>query len=159
MSEKDRRHQFLRELVDRIPLETQEDVAAVLRQSGFSVTQATVSRDIRHLQLIKVPTESGGHRYALPPPSSGIQPHVRLERMLAEAYRSVVQAENLVVLKMLPGNAHAVGAVLDDMDIPGLLGTIAGDDTVLMVMADKEAAEQLTDRLRPAHLPTIVPRS
>jgi transcriptional regulator of arginine metabolism len=159
VSEKERRHQFLRELVDRVVLETQEQVAEALTAAGFPVTQATVSRDIRDLQLIKVPTPDGRHRYALPPQATGMAPQTRLDRLLAEAYRSVARTGNLVVLRVLPGNAHAVGAVLDSMDVPGLLGTIAGDDTLLLVLSDAAAAEQLERRLRPASLPTIVPRS
>jgi transcriptional regulator of arginine metabolism len=149
VNEKERRHQFLRELVERVALETQEQVADALAAAGFPVTQATVSRDIRDLQLIKVPTPDGRHRYALPPAPTGLQPQARLDRLLAETYRSVGRAGNLVVLRLLPGNAHAVGAILDSMDVAGLLGTIAGDDTLLLVFADDAAAAAMEDRLRP----------
>jgi transcriptional regulator of arginine metabolism len=151
--DKERRHQFLRELVEGFALETQEQVAEALTEAGFPVTQATVSRDIRDLQLMKVPTPDGRHRYVLPPSTAQVQPATRLERLLAEAYRSLACTGNLLVLKVMPGNAHAVGAVLDSMNVPGLLGTIAGDDTLLLVTSDSDAALALESRLRPAALP------
>ena len=147
---KEVRQRFLRELVERQPLETQEDVAAALAAAGFAAAQATVSRDIRDLNLVKVPTPGGGHRYQAPPSPVGPDLGLRLERLLAEAYQSLARARNLLVLKVLPGNAHAVGAVLDIMTVPGLLGTIAGDDTLLLVAADDEAALRLDAWLRPA---------
>lgn len=147
---KEVRQRFLRELVRSQPLETQEEVAAALAAAGFSAAQATVSRDIRDLNLVKVPTPEGGHRYQVPPSPLGRDLEVRLERLLAEAYQSLARARNLLVLKVLPGNAHAVGAVLDIMTVPGLLGTIAGDDTLLLVAADDDAAVRLDAWLRPA---------
>ena len=149
MQVKEDRQRLLRELVEREALGTQEEVAAALARAGFPAAQATVSRDIRDLNLVKVPIPDGGHRYHLPAGPAGPAPEVRLGRLLAEAYRSLGRASNLVVLKVLPGNAHAVGAVLDAMTVPGLLGTIAGDDTLLVVAADEAAARALEAMLRP----------
>lgn len=157
MSEKWRRHQFLRELVGRVDLDTQETVAEHLRNAGFHVTQATVSRDIRELNLVKLVGPDGRHRYALPMNPGFLSPESRLDRILAESYVSVARAQNLVVLKVLPGNAHAVAAVLDGMEMPTLLGTIAGDDTLLMVLSDVPSASALEARLRPATLPSQTP--
>lgn len=152
--EKQRRHQFLRELVSQMELDTQEALVTALRRAGFQVTQATVSRDIRELNLVKLPTSSGGHRYAMGQGGS-ISAEVRLDRLLAESYVSTARAANLIVLKVMPGNAHAVGAVLDTMDTPHLLGTIAGDDTLLLVCQDEAAAKVMEARLRPSRaLPT-----
>lgn len=149
MIEKQRRHQFLRELVSQMELDTQEALVAALRRAGFQVTQATVSRDIRELNLVKLPTASGGHRYAMGQGGS-ISAEVRLDRLLAESYVSTARAANLIVLKVMPGNAHAVGAVLDTMDLHHLLGTIAGDDTLLLVCQDEAAAKTMEARLRPS---------
>jgi transcriptional regulator of arginine metabolism len=157
VSEKWRRHQFLRELVGRVELETQEAVAEHLRRAGFHVTQATVSRDIRELNLVKIVGPDGRHRYALPPAAGLATPESRLARLLAETYVSVARAQNLVLLKVLPGNAHAVAAVLDSLEVPGLLGTVAGDDTCLIVLSDADSAAALEGRLRPAHAPPPPP--
>ncbi len=149
MHVKEVRQRVLRELVEREALGTQEEVAAALARAGFPAAQATVSRDIRDLNLVKVPTGDGGHRYHVAAGPAGPAPEVRLGRLLAEAYQSLTRANNLLVLKVLPGNAHAVGAVLDVMTVPGLLGTIAGDDTLLLVAQDEAAARALEARLRP----------
>jgi transcriptional regulator of arginine metabolism len=150
--EKQRRQQFLRELVATRDLETQEALVRELRRAGFHVTQVTVSRDIRDLHLVKTLTPSGRYRYALPA-GAGVSAQARLDRILAESYISVRRAGNLVVLKVLPGNAHAVGAIMDQLDLPHLLGTIAGDDTLLLVCEDEAAAQSIQARLRPAHIP------
>ncbi|AEJ41198.1 arginine repressor, ArgR [Sulfobacillus acidophilus TPY] len=152
MREKQRRQQFLRELVATRDLETQEALVRELRRAGFHVTQVTVSRDIRDLHLVKTLTPSGRYRYSLPA-GSGISAEARLDRMLAESYVSVRRANNLVVLKVLPGNAHAVAAILDQMELPHLLGTVAGDDTLLIICEDDVSARSMETRLRPAQLP------
>jgi len=155
---KEWRQRFLRDLVARETLETQEQVAAALMAAGFHVTQATVSRDIRDLQLLKVPTGDGRHRYQLPPATGTAPPEARLDRVLSEVYRSLQRAGNLLVLKVLPGNAHAVGFILDLMTVEGLLGTIAGDDTLLLVTTDEAAAQRIQEMLRPSRPPVALGR-
>lgn len=149
MREKEHRHRYLRDLAERMPLETQDQIRLAMEDAGFVVTQATVSRDIRELKLIKVASGPGRQRYLPAAAANGIQTGDRLEHLLADVYRSVTRAQNLVVLRVLPGNAHAVGAVLDDMKFPGLLGTIAGDDTLLMVAQDDAAARAVETLLKP----------
>jgi transcriptional regulator of arginine metabolism len=147
--EKEHRHRYLRDLAERVPLETQDQIRRAMEDAGFAVTQATVSRDIRELKLIKVASGPGRQRYLPAAAANNVQAGDRLEHLLADVYRSVTRAQNLVVLRVLPGNAHAVGAVLDDMNVPGLLGTIAGDDTLLLVAKDEDSARAVEGILRP----------
>lgn len=143
---KDQRLMRLRELVSQFEIETQEELVKALEESGFAVTQATISRDIKELQLIKVLGSTGRYKYAIPVTGNLVTLDV-LRRKLIEVFVSQSRANNLVVIKVLPGNAHAIGAMIDAMNLVGLLGTIAGDDTILLVCADDSAATALLDTL------------
>lgn len=136
---KDLRHIKIKELIHQRDVETQEDLVQALQEAGFAVTQATVSRDIKELQLIKVVGAGGRYKYALPAIAAAINPDT-FRRKLSEVYISLARAKNLLVLKVLPGNAHAVGAMLDAMHMKELLGTIAGDDTLLLITPNEDAA-------------------
>ncbi len=141
MGDPARRRQYLRELLERESLGTQAAVVEAMRRAGFQVTQATVSRDLRDLGVVRLRTPDGHYRYALPathPPAS----LARLQRLLADTYVSLRRANNLVLLKLLPGNAHAAGSILDEMQPPGLLGTVAGDDTLLIVYDTPASAKK-----------------
>lgn len=129
----------IREIVSQRDVETQEELVQALEEAGFPVTQATISRDIKELQLIKVVGHSGKYKYAIPVSSSPFSADA-VRRKLADVFVSLVQAQNLLVLKVLPGNAHAIGAMLDAIEIEGLLGTIAGDDTLVLIAANDAAA-------------------
>lgn len=129
----------IREIVSQRDVETQEELVQALEEAGFPVTQATISRDIKELQLIKVVGHSGKYKYAIPVSSSSFSADA-VRRKLADVFVSLVQAQNLLVLKVLPGNAHAIGAMLDAIEIEGLLGTIAGDDTLVLIAANDAAA-------------------
>lgn len=136
----------IRELVSQFEIETQDELVHALEESGFAVTQATISRDIKELQLIKVVGSTGRYKYAIPV-TGGTVTLDSLRRKLTEVFVSQSRASNLVVIKVLPGNAQAIGAMIDSMNHKGLLGTIAGDDTILLVCADEEAAMRLLGTL------------
>jgi transcriptional regulator of arginine metabolism len=139
-----RQHRLL-ELVSREPALTQEDLVRRLAEQGLRVTQATLSRDIRDLGLVKT-----GAGYRLPdvaPSADGS--HLRsLAHLLREFVVDVREAQNLLLLKTSPGSAQPVAAALDAQRWPELLGTLAGDDTVLAVSADAQASQALGRRIR-----------
>lgn len=136
---KDRRLMKIKEIVSQREVETQEELVLALEEEGLSATQATVSRDIKELQLIKVVGLNGKYKYAIPVSAMPFNID-SFRRKLSEVFISVVRAQNLLLLKVMPGNAHAIGAMLDSMNVDGLLGTIAGDDTLLLISVDNEAA-------------------
>jgi transcriptional regulator of arginine metabolism len=139
---KDQRLVRIRELVSQSEIETQEELVRALEESGFAVTQATISRDIKELQLIKVVGTNGRYKYAIPSAINNISIEA-LRRRLADVFISQARANNLIVVKVAPGNAHAIGALLDALNPPGLLGCICGDDTMLLVCQDESAAIDL----------------
>ena len=128
------------ELIEKEPLETQEELSARLREAGFDTTQATVSRDIKELRLIKVMTADGTYRYATAAAEQEGGMQTRVRRIFRESVTSVAVAQNMVVIKTLPGLASAAGYAIDAMREPTVIGTLAGDDTVFCVMRDNEAA-------------------
>jgi transcriptional regulator of arginine metabolism len=126
------------------PVVTQDELRRKLARLGIQVTQATVSRDIEELGLVKA--RSG---YRLPDaaePASPVQP--TLQVILKEFLRSVGQASNFVVLKTSPGNAHSVAAVLDAQDWPEIVGTVAGDDTIFVATSSAREAAQIRRKIR-----------
>jgi transcriptional regulator of arginine metabolism len=143
---KAQRHIRIREIIVKQEIETQDDLVDALRQQGFNVTQATVSRDIKELSLIKVPLADGRYKYSLPA-DQRYNPLEKLKRALIDSFVSIDHTENLIVLKTLPGNANTVGVLLDHLDWSEIMGNISGDDTLLMVIKDKEQTEQIVQRL------------
>ena len=127
-------------IIESEPIETQEQLISRLREHGVKSTQATISRDIKELHLIKEPAGSGRYRYALSPRRLNLGFADRLQAILRESILGVDYAQNIVVLKTMPGLAGAAGAAFDGMDIPMMLGSIAGDDTVMIIMRDTESA-------------------
>ncbi|HEY8341882.1 MAG TPA: transcriptional regulator ArgR [Calditerricola sp.] len=142
---KAQRHLKIREIISQYDIETQDELVDKLREAGFHVTQATVSRDIKELHLVKVPTPDGRYKYSLPV-DLRTNPQQKLKRMLVDSFVSIDHAENLIVLKTLPGNAQAVAALIDSLDWPEIMGTIAGDDTILIICKEKEKTGELTRR-------------
>ncbi|HHY91990.1 MAG TPA: arginine repressor [Firmicutes bacterium] len=138
-----RRQMKILELINSQAVETQEELAELLSRNGFDVTQATVSRDIKELRLIKVPSGQDRYRYALPPelPKGSIEP--RLRRIFRESVISMDSSENLIVIKSLPGSAQAVGSAVDSLDWEDILGSVAGDDTILVVVKKKERVAEV----------------
>ncbi|NLB74271.1 MAG: arginine repressor [Firmicutes bacterium] len=143
---KTRRHAKVLEIIRGKPIETQEDLAASLQKEGFEVTQATVSRDIKELGITKTPTGSGRYRYVVPKERAFEDSERRMRRLLKDSVISIDFSENLLVIRTLTGNAHAVAAVIDNMGIPEIVGTIAGDDTILIVVKPKSAVISVMER-------------
>ena len=136
------RHNRITELISNEPIYTQEELRRRLTQGGIHVNQATLSRDLRELGLVK--TVNG---YALPAEDGG-PPMPALEHLLTEFVVDVREAENLLVLKTTPGSAQPVAAALDSSEWPELVGTLAGDDTILIVTASKQICQKVANRVR-----------
>ncbi|MCY0898088.1 MAG: arginine repressor [Firmicutes bacterium] len=143
---KEERLARIKAIVSQYEIETQEELQNRLEDEGISVTQATISRDIKELQLTKVIGSHGRYKYALPltPP---IHSWEAVRHRVLEVFVSVARAQNLVVLKVLPGHAHSIAWLFDNLQVPGLLGTIAGDDTILFILSDNHAAQDLENQI------------
>lgn len=146
MPKKSVRHIKIREIISSEQIETQDELVRKLNNYGLNVTQATVSRDIKELQLIKVPAASGQYIYSLPN-DRRYHPLEKLGRYLMDAFVNIDGTDNLLVLKTLPGNAQSIGAILDQIDWDEVLGTICGDDTCLIICRDKAAGEEIKTRI------------
>ena len=138
----------IREIISEQVIETQEELAEALRTAGFNVTQATISRDIKQMHLIKTPMANGAYKYSLPTEPSSYQPEVKLHRLLNDVFVTIDSAENLVVMRTLPGNAHAVAVLFDALDWAEILGTVAVDDTILLIVRSRDAAEDVVERVK-----------
>jgi len=130
------------EIIKSQEIDTQEKLAEILRKTGFQVTQATVSRDIKELQLIKTTSESGQSCYTLPAKMEAPLSD-RFRKILKETIQSVDAAENLIVVKTLSGCANAAGEAIDTSDYPQIVGTLAGDNTLLVIVDKKENVSQV----------------
>ncbi|NEU29589.1 transcriptional regulator ArgR [bacterium LRH843] len=142
---KGQRHIKIRELIANNEIETQDELVERLRQSGANITQATVSRDIKELHLIKVPLQDGRYKYSLPA-DQRFNPLQKLKRALQDSFVSIDDADNLVVMKTLPGNGNAIAVLIDNLDWKEIIGTICGDDTILIICKNKEDGLQIKDR-------------
>ncbi|WP_405379290.1 arginine repressor [Phascolarctobacterium sp.] len=145
------RHAKIKEIIDKHKIETQEDLAAALRGQGIDVTQATVSRDIKELMLVKVPDSNGHYHYAYPKDHGVMLNLDRLHRTFHDSIVSVRHSDTLVVIRTLPGTAQAVAFAVDYMKWPEVLGSIAGDDTVFIATENKEGVTSLVKRLHEYH--------
>lgn len=142
---KGQRHIKIREIITKNEIETQDELVDYLKEAGFNVTQATVSRDIKELHLVKVPLIDGRYKYSLPS-DQRFNPLQRLRRALMDSFVSIDGSENLIVMKTLPGNANAIGALIDNLDWDDIIGTICGDDTILVICRHKEKSPEIIDR-------------
>ncbi|OUM96857.1 MAG: arginine repressor [Thermobacillus sp. ZCTH02-B1] len=136
----------IREIIGEQEIGTQDELVEALRRAGLNVTQATVSRDIKEMQLVKVPTGDGRYKYSLPPEGK-IYPLQKLKRALQDHFVHIDRADNLIVLKCLPGTANAIGALIDAMEWSEVMGTICGDDTILIICRMKKQSQAIVDRL------------
>lgn len=136
---KNDRQKKIIELVTDREIETQEELQRYLTENGFNVTQATVSRDIRELGLTKISDGRGSYRYAVQ--QNGAASSEKYMSILADAVIKAEAAENLVVIKTYPGMAQGAASALDNIDIGGIVGSIAGDDTILLVAKNSETAD------------------
>ena len=145
---KSKRHEKILELIRDHDIETQEQLLQQLQESGFNTTQATISRDMKELQLIKELTPSGSYRYTVSVHQNRRDFNDRLRNVFREGVTSVDLAQNIIVLKTMPGLANAAAAALDGMEIEEMVGSLAGDDTALLIMRTVQAAEQFCSDLR-----------
>lgn len=142
------RHARIKEIIENQAVETQEELAEALRKKGIEVTQATVSRDIKELMLIKVPTGDGRYRYAFPPEQNLVFSQSRLERAFQDSVVGMDHSLNIIVIKTVPGLAQAVAFAVDSTRWPEIIGTVGGDDTVFIVVKPPEAAAGVLARFR-----------
>ncbi len=142
-----RRHNKIIEIISEQVIDTQEELIEKLREAGFDVTQATVSRDIRDLKIIKTLTEKNQYRYAI---SQNNENHIssRYRSIIKDTVTKVNCANNMVVLHTYSGMANAAAAAIDGMGWDEILGTIAGDDTIFVLMSDKDSAFDLVDKIK-----------
>ena len=143
-----KRHAVIREIIENSPVETQEDLAAALRARQIDVTQATVSRDIKTLMLVKVPAGNGRYRYAFPKEKGALLSKERMARLFYDSVVSLDYSENIVVVKTIPGAASTVGAALDASDWTEIIGTVAGDDSIFVLVKPKDTAENIVARIQ-----------
>ena len=145
---RNKRHEAILNLIKEQSIETQQDLTDALSQIGFEVTQATVSRDIKELRLVKKHDDSGKYVYA--PHPSGINEGVsdKMTIILNKSIISVDYALNTIVIKTLAGMAQGAASVLDAMQFSECLGTIAGDDTIFVTVRSEEAAQKLCKKLK-----------
>jgi transcriptional regulator of arginine metabolism len=140
------RHDEIISLIEEYEIETEEDLSERLRQKGSRVTQATISRDISELKLAKVTTSGGRQKYALPKKEENNM-STRYRNLLVEAIESLDCANNIVVVKTCAGMASGAAAAIDSMGRADLLGSVVGDDTVIIVMRTNDSAYSLIDAL------------
>ncbi len=143
---KSNRQKKILEIVSRFQIETQDDLIVKLLEEGFSVTQATISRDIRELQLTKVLTGKGSYRYVAPKKEELVT-GMKINAALVDSIVSADYAQNLVVIRTFPGLAQAVAAGIDNLAIAEVLGCVAGDDTILIATRNDVAAKSISERI------------
>ena len=141
------RHAKIKDIIENNAIETQEDLAEALRRQHIEVTQATVSRDIKELMLVKVPSGDGRYRYAYPLEKSMVFSKNRMTRMFQDSVTGIDHSENIIVIKTLPGTANAVASTLDYAKWPEIIGTVAGDYNILVVIKPKEAVPKIIKKL------------
>ena len=137
------------DLIDRFEIETQEDLTAHLRALGYNTTQATISRDIKELRLIKtLSSETGKYKYTSSNAWAADSFTTRLRNIFRECVTDIDAAQNMVVIKTLPGLGQAAAMAIDAMRAPDVVGTLGGDDTVFAVMRDNDSAQKFCKQAR-----------
>ncbi len=144
---KSKRQNAIIDIIENNEIETQEELIKILAEKGFKVTQATVSRDIRELKLIKVTGELGKYKYIVPSAGAEESMHVYVAAFAASV-KSVEAAMNLVIIKTYPGLANAVAANLDSNDSLDIVGCVAGDDTIFAATHSPEEAADVCDKIK-----------
>lgn len=140
------RHQRIKELVEEFEIETQEELADRLRGEGYTVTQATVSRDIRELKLSKIPMGNGRQKYTILVQSEHYLSDKYI-RVLKDGFVSMDMAQNILVVKTVSGMAMAVAAAIDAMKMKEIVGSIAGDDTIMMAVKTVEDTQRVMEKI------------
>lgn len=145
---KSKRQRLIKEIISEKEIETQEEITDILKERGIKVTQATVSRDIKELGLIKILGANNNYKYSLPseqPPGHNLQ---RLNKLFKDYVTSLDHSENLIVINTLPGGAQSVASGIDNGEWQQIIGTVAGDDTILVIVKPKDAVEHVLTRFR-----------
>ncbi len=135
------RHAKILEIIEDNEIETQEELAEYLKENGFNVTQATVSRDIKELRLIKSLAKNGRYKYATIKQQEGLLSD-RLIKIFKDSVLSIDYTNNIIVLRTLVGAANAAAAAIDALDIKDVVGSIAGDDTIFLLMRNEEDVKE-----------------
>ncbi len=144
---KAKRHALILELIEKKPIETQEDLANALREQNVDVTQATVSRDIKELRLLKVLADNGQYKYATSDTAErGLTD--RFIRIFSEAVLSITTAGNLIIFKTLSGTANAAAEAVDGLKWPEIAGSLAGDNTIFVAVREAGDVENIVSRFR-----------
>jgi len=141
------RHALILEIIESKDIETQEELAEELKNHGVNVTQATVSRDIKELRLLKVLAENGGYKYATAERAEKGM-NERFIRIFSESVLSITGAKNLIVIKTLSASANAAAEAIDSLKWPEIIGCIAGDNTILVVLQSEEIVDTVIGRFR-----------
>lgn len=145
---KSARHAKIKNIIETELIETQEELTDALRRAGIQVTQATVSRDIKDLMLIKIPANNGKSHYAFPPEKNTFFSEDRMIRMFKDSVISIDFSENIIVIKTLPGTANAVATTLDYANWSEIIGTVAGDDNILAVIKPKSMVNKIVQKMK-----------
>ena len=145
---KSRRQKKIVEIIERELIRTQGELAGALLSEGFQVTQATVSRDIKELHLVKSNRGDNVYAYNAPKGHLPLQDESRLRRIFRDAVLRIDASENLVVMHTLPGNANSVCSLLDSAGWEEVLGAVAGDDTIIIVARTREQVPQLLQKMK-----------
>ena len=140
------RHIKIREIITHQAIETQDELVDALRDAGYQVTQATVSRDIKELLLIKVPADDGRYKYSMPT-DQRYNPVQKLKRSLVDSFVHIDLTGNLVVMKCLPGTANSVAVLIDNMEWSEVMGTICGDDTILIICRTEDDSKLVVEQI------------
>lgn len=147
-SVKEKRQAEILSIISELDVETQDQLLAELRLRGLNSTQATISRDIKELHLIKELTGHGTYKYAVSERKTTMNIAGRLRTILREGVNAFDVAQNIIVVKTMPGLAPAAGAALDGMELTGIVGSLAGDDTVILIMRTNEIAEEFCQEMK-----------
>ncbi|MGI6678791.1 MAG: arginine repressor [Dehalobacterium sp.] len=142
------RQRKIQEIIERENIETQGELTQKLKEQGFAVTQATVSRDIKELGLLKVPTGFNSGRYSIPGETNTHYIQERTKRVFRDSITNMDFSENIIVLNTLPGAAQAIGSCVDHLDWKEIIGTVAGDDTLLVVIKPKDQVGVILKKLQ-----------
>ena len=145
---KNDRQNMILEIISQENIETQEQLLSRLQARGISSTQATISRDIKQMHLVKEPVGQGVYKYAVSGNRTKLNFAEKLRTIFRESITSVESAQNIVVVKTMPGLASAACAALDDMGITYMVGSLAGDDTAFLVMRDTDSAKDFCQEIR-----------
>ena len=145
---KSKRQEEILRIIEEVDVETQDQLLEQLRLRGVTSTQATISRDIKELHLIKELTGYGTYKYVVSERKTSLNFAGRLRTIFKEGVTSFDVAQNIVVVKTMPGLASAACAAVDGMEIPDLVGSLAGDDTAFLVMRDTESAADFCQEIK-----------